>query len=88
MNKILSILATALVLSACASSGAQTDNVKAGEDKRDMSGLKCRHVASTGSRLGQQVCTTKAEREAMAEKARDDVERMQKAGARGATKSN
>ncbi|MEM7279041.1 MAG: lipoprotein [Pseudomonadota bacterium] len=88
MNKILSILVAVFVLSACASSGSSTDNSQASNEKRDMTGLKCQHTASTGTRLGRQVCTTKAEREAMAAEARDDVERMQKAGARGATKSN
>lgn len=41
-------------------------------------GLECRRVKETGSRTSRKVCTTKAQRESRAQRARDDLERVQR----------
>ncbi len=48
---------------------------------------ECERIAPTGTRLGKVTCLTPEAREALAEKGRDDVERMQRS-ARGATKDS
>ena len=41
-------------------------------------GLECRRVKETGSRTSRKVCTTRAQRESRAQRARDDLERVQR----------
>ncbi len=87
MNRQLKllVLATPLFLAACATPPTDQNTTV---DAASLDGLRCERTATTGSRLGREVCTTREQREQMAAEAREDVERMQKAGARGATKSN
>jgi hypothetical protein len=74
MNKLL-ILASALFVTACTSSGAQ--NTLADADDQN---LVCEYIAKTGSNMKKKTCMTRALAEELERETREDLNEAYRSG--------
>ena len=86
MLKPLSIilLTTTFALGACSPLSKNADKVASAEPV-DPDGIRCKTVVRTGTRIGSKVCRTNRTWDAMAVKAREDLESTQRSSAQSNT---
>jgi hypothetical protein len=81
MRNAAALLIAAIVAAGCAASPSTPDD-PGGEmvANSESEGVICRRESQVGSRLGRTVCTTREQRERMAEEAREALQGAQQSG--------
>jgi len=81
MKNVAALLVAAMVAAGCAASPSATDDPSDQMvSNSESEGLICRRDEQVGSRLGRTVCTTREQRERMAEEAREALQGAQQSG--------
>lgn len=81
MRNVAALLVVAMVAVGCAASPSAPDDP--GDEmvaNSESEGVICRRDAKVGSRLGRTVCTTREQRERIAEEAREALQGAQQSG--------
>ncbi|MCP5092784.1 MAG: hypothetical protein GY949_17875 [Gammaproteobacteria bacterium] len=81
MRNVAALLIAAVLAAGCAASPSTPDD-PSGEmvSNSESEGVICRRDSQVGSRLGRTVCTTREQRERMAEEAREALQGAQQSG--------